>query len=157
MLWWTRSSGFCICAWPILLGFQDSVWNRDSFGCTGEWLTLNQGRGQSSLLILLDLLAAFETNWPFRFYSLVGTCSWRSSCLAVSGLFAWRGRVSVLNLFCEVPQGYILSLVLFCIYMRSLNEIIWNWGVWCYQYADTQRFCISMQCIVYKCNTEYRV
>ena len=47
------------------------------------------------------------------------------------------------TLYCGVPQGLIISPMLFNIYMRPLGGVIWVCGALCHQYADDTQLYIS--------------
>uniref|UniRef100_A0A803TXA5 Reverse transcriptase domain-containing protein n=1 Tax=Anolis carolinensis TaxID=28377 RepID=A0A803TXA5_ANOCA len=109
-------------------------------------------RGSVSLLVLLDLSAAFDT---INHGILLG-------CLAGMGLggtiLQWlrsflEGRSQMVSLgdtcsapqplTCGVPQGSVLSPMLINIYMKLLGEIIQSFGVRCHLYADDVQLCHS--------------
>ena len=57
---------------------------------------------------------------------------------------AWGQLLRKKELLCGIPQGAILSLMLFNIYMKLLGDIIWRHGAGCYQYADDTQIYFSM-------------
>ena len=99
-------------------------------------------RSKMSLFVLLDISAAFNTVNQ-------GILLGRLSKLGIGGLaLAWfrsfledhhqlgDSVLALWNLNCGVPQGSIISPMLFDIYMRLLGQVIRGCGASCHQYAD---------------------
>ncbi|XP_053120143.1 uncharacterized protein LOC128330801 [Hemicordylus capensis] len=116
-------------------------------------LQLAMDRGSVTLLVLLDLSAAFDTIdhsillERLRGLGMGGTVlQWFRSYL--SGRFQMVSIGDCCSSKSElkygVPQGSILSPMLFNIYMKLLGEIIRGFGAGCYQYADDTQIYFSM-------------
>ncbi|KAF7253219.1 hypothetical protein EYD10_00056 [Varanus komodoensis] len=115
-------------------------------------LCRERDKGSASLLLLLDLSAAFDTiNHRILLERLAG--------LGVGGS-AWQwfysyltGRLQKVVLgdcssapwqLCHgVPQGSVLSPLLFNIDMKPLGEVIRRFELWCHQYADDTQLYLS--------------
>uniref|UniRef100_A0A803TPZ2 Reverse transcriptase domain-containing protein n=1 Tax=Anolis carolinensis TaxID=28377 RepID=A0A803TPZ2_ANOCA len=97
--------------------------------------------GSVSLLVFLDLSAAFDTvdHGCLAGMGLGGTVlQWLQSFLEdrTQKVLIWDSCSTPQPSSCEVPQGSVLSPLLFNNYMKPLGEIIQSFGVQCHLYAD---------------------
>uniref|UniRef100_A0A803TBP9 Reverse transcriptase domain-containing protein n=1 Tax=Anolis carolinensis TaxID=28377 RepID=A0A803TBP9_ANOCA len=109
-------------------------------------------RGSVSLLVLLDLSAAFDTvDHGILLGSLARMGLGGTVLLWLRSFLEGRSQMVSLGDTCSVPQpltcgvlqGSVLSPMLFNICMILLGEIIQSFGVQCHLYADDVQLCHS--------------
>uniref|UniRef100_A0A803SWK3 Reverse transcriptase domain-containing protein n=1 Tax=Anolis carolinensis TaxID=28377 RepID=A0A803SWK3_ANOCA len=108
----------------------------------------------SALLVLLDLTVAFDTvDYDLMIHRLAMSgvrgqaLNWFNSFLRNrSQCVEYMDQVSDRSpLLCGVPQGAILSPLLFNIYVRPLASLARSFGLDCYQYADDTQLLLCLE------------
>ncbi len=131
-------------------GFRSGHLTETALLSVVEALRLARADSKSSILILLDLSAAFDTvNHQIPLSNLLAkgisgtTLQWFDSYLTDRSFnVSWKGEVSKSqHLTTGVPQGSVLGPLLFSVYMASLGSVIQKHGFsyHCYAY-DTQLY-----------------
>ncbi|KAF7241729.1 putative RNA-directed DNA polymerase from transposon BS [Varanus komodoensis] len=157
---------------PFQSGFRPGYSTESALVALYDDLCREKDRGSTSLLVLLDLSAAFDTiDHGILLDRLAGlgvggtALQWFRSYL--NGRFqkvVLGDHVSTSWQLCHgVPQGSILSPLLFNIYMKPLGEVIRRCGLRNHQYADDTQLYLSFStnpdeavAVLNRCLTEVR-
>ncbi|TKS64906.1 N-lysine methyltransferase KMT5A [Collichthys lucidus] len=139
---------------PNQLGFRSGHSTETALLSVTEALKTAKTRGQSSVPILLDLSAAFDTvNHDILLTTLANmgitgsAHSWLESYLAGRSFnVSWQGHLSSTHtLSTGVLQGSMLGPLLFAIYTTSLSHVIRSHGFSYHCYADDTQLYLSFQ------------
>uniref|UniRef100_A0A803TP95 Reverse transcriptase domain-containing protein n=1 Tax=Anolis carolinensis TaxID=28377 RepID=A0A803TP95_ANOCA len=137
---------------PAQSGFRQGHGTKTALVALVDDLRRELDRGSVSLLVLLDISAAFDTvNHGILLGRLAGmglggtVLQWLQTFLEGCSQMVSLGDTcsAPQPLTCGVPQGSILSPMLFNIYMKLLGEIIRSFGVQCHLYTDDVQLCHS--------------
>uniref|UniRef100_A0A803TLI7 Reverse transcriptase domain-containing protein n=1 Tax=Anolis carolinensis TaxID=28377 RepID=A0A803TLI7_ANOCA len=139
---------------PFQSGFRPGHGTETVLVAITDELRHQSDSGGSALLVLLDLTAVFDTvDYDLMIHRLAMSgvrgqaLNWFNSFLRNrSQCVEYMDQVSDRSpLLCGVPQGAILSPLLFNIYVRSLASLARSFGLDCYQYADDTQLLLRLE------------
>ncbi|KAF7240636.1 putative RNA-directed DNA polymerase from transposon BS, partial [Varanus komodoensis] len=136
---------------PFQSGFRPGYSTESALVALYDDLCREKDRGSASLLVLLDLSAAFDTIDHGILDRLAGLGVGGTALQWFRSYLNGRFQKVVLGDYgsapwqlCHgVPQGSILSPLLFSIYMKPLGEVIRRCGLRNHQYADDTQLYLS--------------
>uniref|UniRef100_A0A803SW27 Reverse transcriptase domain-containing protein n=1 Tax=Anolis carolinensis TaxID=28377 RepID=A0A803SW27_ANOCA len=139
---------------PFQSGFRPGHGTETVLVAITDELRRQSDSGVSALLVLLDLTAAFDTvDYDLMIHRLAMSgvrgqaLNWFNSFLRNwSQCVEYMDQVSDRSpLLCGVPQGAILSPLLFNIYVRPLASLVRSFGLDCYQYTDDTQLLLRLE------------
>uniref|UniRef100_A0A803U0W5 Reverse transcriptase domain-containing protein n=1 Tax=Anolis carolinensis TaxID=28377 RepID=A0A803U0W5_ANOCA len=139
---------------PFQSGFRPGHGTEAVLVAITDELRRQSDSGGSALLVLLDITAAFDTvDYDLMIHRLAmsGVCgqalNWFNSFLLNrSQCVEYMDQVSDRSpLLCGVPQGAILSPLLFNIYVRPLASLARSFSLDCYQYSDNTQLLLRLE------------
>ena len=140
---------------PLPVGIQTGLLDRIRHTPTAQWCVLRCWWKTSSMIVLLDLSAAFDTidiDTPLRrlehTFGITGSALlWLKTYLEDRSQYVRIGndRSSVVSCEFGVPQGSVLGPALFSAYVAPIAGVISSFGVHHTQYADDTQLYIELQ------------